>query len=120
MASRIASRGASAISIWRFRMNRSLSNVSKSIGSLTMTVSLPSLSESGNSDVLARDRLGHQFDDRGRDDDFGQIDVVEAVLLGHRPHHVFAGGIAQSDQGVGQFHARFAGPSAGLRPTGRG
>ena len=53
--------------------------------------------------VFPGDRLGHQFDDRRRNDDFAQIDVVQAVLLGHRPHHVLAGGIAQPDQGVGQL-----------------
>ncbi len=35
--------------------------------------------------IFAGDRFGHQFDDRGRNDDFAQIDVVEAMLLRPRP-----------------------------------
>ena len=36
------------------------------------------------------------------------------MLLGHRPHHVFARGVAQADQGVGQFDARLLGHLLGF------
>ena len=45
-------------------------------------------------DVLPRDRLGHQFHHRWGDGDFVQVDEVQAVLLGHRPHHFLARGVA--------------------------
>ena len=58
-------------------------------------------------DVFAGDRFGNQFDDGGRDGDFAEVDVVQAVLLGHRPHHFLTGGVAQPRQGVGQADAQF-------------
>ena len=68
----------------------------------------------GQDDVFAGDRFRHEFDDRFRDRDFGQIDVIAAVLLGDGPHHVFAGGVAELDQAVGQV-CWLPWPSAGLR-----
>ena len=79
-----------------------------------MTFSLPSRLGQRDDDVFAGHRFGHQFDDRRGDDHFAEIDIIQAVLLGHRPHHVFAGGIAQPDQGVGQLHARLAGHLLGF------
>ena len=95
-------------------MNRSLSNVSKSIGSLTMTFRWPSSSASGRMAFSRATDSGTNSTTEGGIDDFAEIDVVQAVLLGHRPHHFFARGIAQPDQGVGQLHARLGGHLLGF------
>ena len=47
-------------------------------------------------------------------DDFVEIDVVQAVLLGHGPHHFFAGGISQPGQRIGHFHALLGGHLLGF------
>ena len=95
MASRMLSRGASAMSTLRLRMNRSFSKRVEveriADDDLQRAVFLGHRQDR----VFAGHRFGHQFDDRRRNDDFVQIDEVEAVLLGHRPHHFFAGGIAE-------------------------
>ncbi len=49
----------------------------------------------GNNDVFTSYRLRHQLDDLGRDRRFGQIDVGQLVLLRHRSHDLFAGGITE-------------------------
>ena len=51
-------------------------------------------------DVFAGDRFGHQFDDGGRDGDFGQVDELQAVELGDGAHDLFGGGVAELDEGV--------------------
>ena len=79
-----------------------------------MTVSVPSSSASGRTAFSRATDSGHQFDDRRGNDDFAQVDVVQAVLLGHRPHHLFAGGVAEPDQGIGQLDARLAGHLLGF------
>ena len=56
--------------------------------------------------VFARDRLGHQFDDRGGDDDLVQVDVVEPMLFRGRSQDLFGRGVAEHDERVGQFFAR--------------
>src|SRR5262249_19076632 len=48
----------------------------------------------GQDDVLAGDRLGDQLDDRRGDGDLGQIDKLQAVVLGHGTHDLVGGGIA--------------------------
>ena len=40
-------------------------------------------------DVFAGHRLGHQFDDGGRDGDVGQVDELQAVELGDGRHDLF-------------------------------
>ena len=64
--------------------------------------------------VFAGQRLGHQFDDRRRNDDFLEVDEVQPVLLGHCPHHLFAAGIAEADQLVADPLAGFLGQPLGL------
>ena len=56
----------------------------------------------------------------GRDDHFVQVDEVQAVLLGHGPHDLLAGAVAQPDQGVVDLHARRSGPCVPLPGAGRG
>ena len=58
----------------------------------------------GDNGVLPDDGLGNQLDDRGRNRHLVEVDVVQAMLLGHRPHDLFPRGIAEADQGVGQLH----------------
>ena len=53
--------------------------------------------------VFAGDRFGHQFDDFGRDLELRQIDELQAVLFGHRPHDFLAGGIAEFHEAVGDI-----------------
>ncbi len=114
MASRMASRGASAMSTLRFRMNRSFSKVSKSSGSLTMTRQRAVFLRHRQDRVFAGHRFGHQLDDRRRNDDFVEIDEVEAVFLGHRPHHLVAGRVAEDAQRVGDFLSRRFGDARGF------
>ena len=66
------------------------------------------------SDVLPRDGLGHQFNHGGGDDDFGEVDVVQIVLLGHRPHHVLARGVARFNERLGQLDGLLAGHLLGF------
>ena len=114
MASRIASRGASTRSICLLRMNRNLSTVSISEGSLRMIVSRPSPSERGRTAFSRATDSGTSSMTDGRDGDFGDIDVGQTVLLRNRPGNVFTGHVAQADQGVGKFDARLLGHLLGL------
>ena len=70
--------------------------------------------------VFAGDRFGHQFDDRRRNDDFVQVDEVEAMLLGDGPHDFVAAGIAEADQFVADAACRIPWPIAWPRPIGQG
>ena len=63
----------------------------------------PALLSQGQDDVFARHRLGHQLDDGRRNGDVGEIDELHAVELGDGGHHLLVGGVAELDQGVGQF-----------------
>lgn len=58
--------------------------------------------------------LGHELHDRGRDDDLVQIDEVQAVLLGDRPHDLVGRGVTEDDQLIGDLLARGLGDSFGL------
>ena len=64
--------------------------------------------------VFAGDRFGHQFDDRRRNRHLLEIDEIEPMLLGHGPHDFVAAGIAEPDQFVGHFLARFLGKPLGV------
>ena len=101
MASRMFSRGARAISTLRFRMNRSLSNVSRSSGSLTITRSAPSSSSAIGRMAFSRatDSGTNSTTDGGMTTSL-QIDEVERMLLRHRPHDFFARGVAQRENRV--------------------
>ncbi len=59
----------------------------------------------GQNGVFASDRFGHQFDHVGRDIDLVEVDVIEAMLLGHGPYHLLTGAVAKADQGVVDFHS---------------
>ena len=64
--------------------------------------------------VFAGHRFGHEFDDRRRNHDFVQIDEVQAVFLGDRPHDFVGGRIAQHRQLVGNLLARGFGDPLGF------
>ena len=68
----------------------------------------------GDYRVLPDHGLGNQLDHRGRDRHLVEVDVVQAVLFRHRPHHLFAGGVSQPDQGIGQLDPRFLGHLSGF------
>ena len=98
IASTIASLGASATSISRFRTNRSLS-----IGLEVHRVVHDDLDRAvllgeRHHDVFAGERLGDELDDRGGDLDLAELDEVHAVLLGLGLHDVVGVGVAELDE----------------------
>ena len=101
-------------------MNRSFSKISKSVGVADDDRQFAVALGQGKDGVFAGDGLRHEFDDRRRDDHLGQIDVVQAVLPRHRPHHVLARRVAQSRQGVGELHVGLGGHLLGFGQSGRG
>ena len=85
-------------------MNRSLSKVSIVHRVADDDRQFPVRLSQRDGDVFAGNRLGHEFNHRWGDRNFAEVHVIQAVLLGHRPHHFLARGISQPDQGVGQIH----------------
>ena len=57
----------------------------------------------GQDDVLAGDRLGHLLDDGGGDGHVGQVDELDAAVLGDGAHDLLGGGVAELDEGVGEL-----------------
>ena len=95
-------------------MNRSFSSVSISIGIADddRQPAIP-LRQGETAFSRATDSGTNSTTEAGIDD-LVEVDVVQAVLLGHRPHDLFAGGVAEADQGVGQLDARFLGHLLGF------
>lgn len=64
--------------------------------------------------VLASHGFRHELDDRRRNDHFVQIDEVQAVLLGNRPHDFVPGGIAKHHQLILHLLSRRLGDAFGF------
>ncbi len=65
--------------------------------------------------VFAGDGLRDEFDDRGRNRCFGQIDELEVVFLRHGPHDLFARRVPQIDEGVPDADPLFGGDLVSVR-----
>ena len=59
----------------------------------------------GKNDVLRAHRFGDEFHHGGGDRDLGQIDELQAVMLGEALDHLFGRGVAELDERVGQLGA---------------
>src|SRR5207302_1849753 len=68
----------------------------------------------GQDDVLAGDRFGDEFDDGGRNGDLGEVNELQAVVLGDGAHDLVGSGVAEFDDGIGELHAGLAFEAAGL------
>ncbi len=65
-------------------------------------------------DIFPRDRFGHQFDDRRRDGDLGQVNELHAAVFGDGAADLLLGSIAKFDQGVLYFDAGLGRQPLGL------
>ena len=58
-----------------------------------------------NDHVFAGHRFGNELDDGRGNRHVGEIDKLQAVILGHRSHDVVLGGVTELDEGIGQLGA---------------
>ena len=101
------------------KMNCSFCTVSTSPGSLMMILRVPFSWAMGRTYVLARDRLGHQFDNGLGNRDLGEVDELQAVVLGDGVHHLLGRAIAELDEWHPGARCRFAWPPPWPRRAAR-